>query len=247
MITKEKINRLKSIKNNEVADLFLLEQSKVIVEVLETQSTCIVEVLTIKNSPLIPLLIQKKVPYEVVEHFIIEKLSTLKTPRDAVAVVQKKTEQLLPFKHQVILVLDAIQDPGNLGTIIRTAAWFGITQIVCSQDCVDVYNPKTIQACMGAWLNVNVIYTDLLAFFKQHQHIPIYASSLSGHPLQHISTTKHKNIFFVLGNESKGVNQNILALSNDQVCIEKKGSGDSLNVAVACGVLLYSLTVTKSF
>ncbi len=133
-------------------------------------------------------------------------------------------------------MLDDIQDPGNMGTIIRTADWFGVKNIFCSNECVDVYNPKVVQASMGSLSRVNVIYTELVKFIDENKGIPVYAATLSGKNLSEFTNLKQGIILF--GNESKGVNENLLNLATDKITIPKYGAAESLNAAVACGIIL---------
>ena len=114
----------------------------------------------------------------------LKQISSLKTPHNALALVhiQNKRWILRRYLISLCVALDFVQDPGNLGTIIRAAAWFGIRNIVCSDDCVDVYNPKVVQATMGAILHVNVYYSDLKEFVSManEKNIPVYGTVLSG-------------------------------------------------------------------
>jgi TrmH family RNA methyltransferase len=133
-------------------------------------------------------------------------------------------------------MLDDIQDPGNMGTIIRTADWFGVKNIICSNECVDFYNPKVVQASMGSLSRVNVIFRELAKFIVENKDVPVYAATLSG---KNLSVFKNlKNGIILLGNESKGVNESLLKLATDQITIPKYGAAESLNAAVACGIIL---------
>ena len=110
----------------------------------------------------------------------LASISLLKTPNQVLAVVKQKKEPLPNTINSFSIVLDKIQDPGNLGTIIRTADWFGIKTIICSDDSVDVYNPKVIQATMGSLFRVNVVYTNLTDFFKEYNSLSVYGAMLDG-------------------------------------------------------------------
>jgi TrmH family RNA methyltransferase len=147
------------------------------------------------------------------------------------------------------VALDCVQDPGNLGTIIRAAAWFGIRNIFCSEDCVDVYNPKVIQASMGAILHVNVFYTDLRELLENAagHNIRIFGTMLEG-----ISIYSHKldnTGIILLGNESKGISEELMPYITDKIMIPKLAkdeSGiDSLNVSMAASVILSEFTRGK--
>ena len=143
------------------------------------------------------------------------------------------------IKGAISLALDTIQDPGNMGTIIRLADWFGIKNIFCSTNCVDVYNPKVVQASMGSISRVRVGYTDILSLLEENKEIPIYAAVLHGKDI-----TKMEKInegIIVIGNESKGINEEILKLANVQITIPGKGKAESLNAGVAAGIILSHL------
>ena len=134
------------------------------------------------------------------------------------------------------MALDTIQDPGNLGTIIRIADWFGIDQIVCSDDCAEVYNPKVVQATMGSIARVKVFYTDLEEWLSVQKEVPIYATTLEGQDIREMK--KIQEGIIVVGNESKGISPGVLKLANTKITISQKGKADSLNVAVATGIVL---------
>jgi len=173
----------------------------------------------------------------------LKKISTLKTPHNAIAIIRIKDNKLnLPevFKN-LCVALDFIQDPGNLGTIIRAAAWYGIKNIICSNDCVDVYNPKVIQASMGAILNVNVHYYNLKEFLSSasENNIPVFGTLLEGD-----SIYTHKldnNGVILLGNESKGISDELLPYITSKIMIPRfntaKQGIDSLNVSMAASVV----------
>lgn len=142
-------------------------------------------------------------------------------------------------KH--ILVLDTIQDPGNMGTILRTAEWFGINQVICSHETVDIYNPKVVQASMGSIFRIQVQYTDLHKTITTHSQLPVYGTLLKGTPLQDIQFKDRG--FIIIGNESKGISEPLKKLINQAVYIPKSeySKTESLNASVACGILLSHL------
>ena len=143
------------------------------------------------------------------------------------------------IKERISLVLDAIQDPGNLGTIIRIADWFGISQIICGTGCADIYNSKVVQATMGSIARVNVFYTDLPVWLKQRSGVRIYATMLEGKDVTKMSTIKEGLI--IIGNESIGIDKEVLQYSNEKISIPRKGNAESLNAAVATGIILSHL------
>ena len=169
----------------------------------------------------------------------LERTSQLKTPNKVIAIVKKFEVNEPGIKERISLVLDAIRDPGNLGTIIRIADWFGVSQIICSTDCADMYNSKVVQATMGSIARVNVFYTDLPVWLKQRSGVRIYAAMLEGKDVTNISTIKEGLI--IIGNESMGINKEVLQYSNEKISIPRKGSAESLNAAVATGIILSHL------
>jgi len=170
----------------------------------------------------------------------MSKISSLQTPSNVLLILRKLLpEQPMPWTG-ITLLLDGIQDPGNLGTIIRTADWFGVNQIVCGSGTADCYNPKAVQASMGSLFRMNLFYEDLDVFLEQHSSIPLLVSSLAGQPLA--ATDGWKDVFLVIGNESQGVRETISARASHKIRIPGVGHAESLNAAVATGILLYELT-----
>jgi RNA methyltransferase, TrmH family len=174
--------------------------------------------------------------FEVDEHWL-KSISLLKTPNKVVAVFDKKTvHESRNLSGKVSLMLDDLQDPGNLGTIIRIADWFAIENIICSENSVDCYNPKVVQATMGSLSRVNLIYTSLDSFIEKNKKIPIYAAALSG--ISVFKLPKITEAVFLIGNESKGLSEEILKLATERITIPKAGHAESLNAAVAAGIIL---------
>lgn len=176
---------------------------------------------------------------QVVEDFELEKIAGYTTPNRVVAEFAKREEQISDYKNKITLVLDDIQDPGNLGTIIRTADWFGIQQIICSKSTVDVYNPKVVQSTMASIGRVKIMYADL-QHILENKKVPVYAATINGKSIT--SHSKIKEGMIVIGNESKGINASLLQLCDEQITIDKKGEAESLNAAIATAVILYALS-----
>jgi RNA methyltransferase, TrmH family len=175
----------------------------------------------------------------------LERISMLVTPNQVLAVFTKPHFREIQKPGGLILLLDTIQDPGNLGTILRTADWFGVQRIVCSPDTADVFNPKVVQAAMGSIIRVEMIYTDLTEYIRANPGIPIYASSLEGEDLR--ENLPLSNALLLMGNESKGIRPELEALATKRIRIPRKGGAESLNVAVATGILLSRFeTVTQT-
>ena len=166
----------------------------------------------------------------------LKKVSLLQAPQDVLALVQMPDLNYLPelLINNFTIVLDGIQDPGNLGTIVRIADWYGIKNIVCSLDCVDIYNPKTIQATMGSFARVNVYYIDLIEVLNQID-LPVYGALMQGESLHTVQL--HKNALLIIGNEGKGISENLLQYITNPITIPKFGEAESLNAGVADAII----------
>lgn len=145
--------------------------------------------------------------------------------------------------NERVLVLEGIQDPGNLGTIIRTADWFGIKQIVCSEDTVNMFNSKVIQSSMGSAFRIPVFYENLEEFL-QKMNTTVHGALLDGENLMEIDPNEIK--ILVMGNEGKGISTSIQKHINQAVTIPGYGQAESLNVSIATGIFLYHWSQTKS-
>lgn len=170
----------------------------------------------------------------------LQKASLLKTPQKVLAVFQQPTysvDATLP-QRELCLALDDVQDPGNLGTIVRIADWFGIEHIFCSRNTVDVFNPKVVQASMGAVARVQVHYVDLESFIKSMPPTPVYGTFLEGKTIYTEQLTAHGLI--IMGNEGKGISDKIKQLVTHKLFIPNYPQGretsESLNVAIATSI-----------
>lgn len=179
----------------------------------------------------------------IAENDEIQKVSFLKTPQDVLAVFQFPTwdiREVCPEK-ELILMLDGVQDPGNLGTIIRLADWFGIKHIICSYDTADVFNLKVVQATMGALSHVKIYYTDLETYIRETttKGIPIYGTFLDGKDIYTQDLSDHG--ILIMGNEGNGIRENIERLVNKKLFIPSYhnygNTAESLNVAIAAAVV----------
>jgi TrmH family RNA methyltransferase len=175
-----------------------------------------------------------------IEAFELEKMSMLQTPNQVLAVaMMPQKKETLNLAGPLTIVLDGIQDPGNMGTIIRTADWFGITQIVASEDTVDVYNPKVIGATMGSFMRVSVTYKNLADWMPTIK-LPVYGALLEGENVFTIKTPQKG--LLVIGSEGKGIRENILDFITHPVTIPKIGDAESLNAGIAAGIIVAQLT-----
>ncbi|HMO60696.1 MAG TPA: RNA methyltransferase [Ferruginibacter sp.] len=229
-------------KNRDAENAFIAEGDKVVMDLLQQKNTRCQQVLATsawltKNGTLLQEIYSGEVI--VLKDFEPEKISALHTAPQVLAVIHKYAPQPVLTRGSITLVLDDIQDPGNLGTIIRTADWFGISNIVCSLQTADRYNPKVVQGTMGSIARVNMLYTALQEWLQQQQ-VPIYTTALNGTDIRSLQPV-HEAIL-VIGNESKGVSSNILQLAKQIITIPKTGGAESLNAAVATGIALYHLT-----
>ncbi|HBT92886.1 MAG TPA: RNA methyltransferase [Chitinophagaceae bacterium] len=178
------------------------------------------------------------VPTEQVDEIILARISQFKTANQVLALVKKKVVNApLQFDKEFTLVLDGIQDPGNFGAIIRTADWFGVKQMLVSEDNAGLYNPKVIQSTMGSFLRVNVTQCNIETVLSNNK-LPVYGAVLSGAPLAR--TKMQAPCFLVIGNESKGIRTNLQPFITHPVTITSFGAAESLNAAVATGILLSS-------
>ncbi|MEI8142312.1 MAG: RNA methyltransferase [Chitinophagia bacterium] len=177
-------------------------------------------------------------PHYVTEvaDFELDKMTQLQKANQVIALVEKtQSHTPINLKGQLTLLLDGIQDPGNLGTIIRTADWFGLHQIIVSADTASCYNPKVVQSTMGSILRVEVIVADL-AELIQASKMPIYGAVLEGKSIQ--TTELAKEGLLIIGNESKGIRSPLLSMITNPITIPKYGAAESLNAAVATGIIL---------
>ena len=178
---------------------------------------------------------------EMVSEKEMERISQLKTANSVLAVVEMPKSRLASVKPgtNLVLALDRVQNPGNLGTIIRLADWFGISDIVCSEDTADCFNPKVVQATMGAILRVRVHYTNLAKWLEEQRGVKVYGTFLEGENIY--SMALDKNGVIVMGNEGQGVSSEVAAKVSHKLLIppypaDRCGS-ESLNVAVATAVI----------
>ncbi len=243
MISKNTIKFIKSLqlkKNRQESNAFVVEGLKSVKECLLSEYQVLSVYFTSKcESDFESFFAKKNIDFFLVSSDELQSISTLENNFTALAVVQylNNKEIILP-NSGISLALDNIQDPGNLGTIIRTADWFGIKHIFCSTNTVDMYGLKVISATMGSFLRVNVQYVDLKKLLSSTS-LPIIAAAMSG---VSPSSIQFKNGLLLMGNEANGVSSPLLELCTDCVTIPKIGQAESLNVAIATGILLHSFT-----
>ncbi|WP_417873186.1 TrmH family RNA methyltransferase [Xanthomarina gelatinilytica] len=233
MLSKSQIKTITSLKQKKYRlqqGLFVAEGVKTINELLASQFS--LQQLYTTNSFKIDANLET-----VVSENELKKISFLKTPNTALAIF-KIPEPKAINTNQLLVALDNVRDPGNLGTIIRLCDWFGITDLVCNIETVDCYNPKVVQATMGSISRVNVSYLNLTDFLKT-THMPIFGAFMEGDNI-YKSQLPNKGIL-VLGNEANGISREIEQVITTKISIPRFGqlqSTESLNVATAAAILL---------
>jgi RNA methyltransferase, TrmH family len=240
MLSKTQLKYIQSLgqkKSRDEEGLFIAEGPKIVDEFLTLPVVAVKQVYALKiwadeNSAKIG-----NTELHEIDETELGRISQLKTPNHVLAVVKKFESDVSPdLKNKITLALDTIQDPGNMGTIIRIADWFGVKNIICSKDSADIYNPKVVQATMGSISRVNIVYTDLQKWLSENKSVGIYATAVSGKPINIIG--KLNEGIIIIGNESKGISGEVLTLATAKISIPRIGVAESLNAAVATGIIL---------
>ena len=239
-MTKAEIQQIRSLqdkRNRDAEGLFLAEGAKLVEEIASSKLT-IRRIYTTRTD-------LKGANVEVIDSKTMERLSGLKTASDTIAVVEQPRYRLSlrSLTKSLVLALDGVQNPGNLGTIIRLADWFGVEDILCSKECADCFNPKVIQATMGAILRVRIHYVDNLAELLSEaskEGMPIYGTLLDGDNIY--GTTLTPTGIIVMGNEGRGLSQECRRVVTHRLLIPaypaNRPTSESLNVAMATGITL---------
>ena len=245
MINKATVKYIQSLQHKKFRDeagSFIAEGPKLVAELLSEQlfnceeifcTETGAEILTKTNAG------GDKGKVNIIKDFELKKISALTAPNNILAVFKKRAvEAPVNFSGKLTLALDDIQDPGNLGTMIRIADWFGIKNMICSNATADCYNPKTVQGTMASLGRVNIVYGELKALLKKTA-VKKYAAVLGGKDISSFGQIKEGII--IIGNESKGISDELLALADEKITIAKKGNAESLNAAVAAGIILFAI------
>jgi TrmH family RNA methyltransferase len=241
MLTNKELAFLKSLQLKKSRDLegqFLVDNPKVIAENLKSKyfkGLYVTEEASLKYREY-----WKNVDYITISNSELKKIAPSSTPQGAVAVFSFLPVKKFSYQAEAILLLDSIQDPGNVGTIIRSADWFGVKDVFLNLNCADIYNSKTVASSMGSIFNVN---------FYQNQDLIKLVQDLKKHDYQIIAADSHGQAGFetksktaiVIGSEAHGVSDQILNLSDLRYKIKGQGKAESLNAAVAAGIILYQL------
>ena len=238
MLSKSQISLITSLQHKKFRgqhNLFVVEGQKSVEEfTLSTYQTTVIY-HTPEFAPKL-LKLSNIINFQEISIADMARISSLKTPPGVLALVKIPVSALLNhalLKEKFSLALDGVQDPGNMGTIIRTADWFGIQHVICSEDCVDAYNPKVVQATMGSLARVNIHYANLASVLPAIK-LPIFGALLNG---QNIYNTNFGAAgITVMGNEGNGISGHVKALINTPVTIPQAGKAESLNVAMATAI-----------
>lgn len=240
MISKREVKYIQSLcqKKQRLADrLFIVEGEKAVDELLLSQW----EVKQIYATAFWKATHEGvSVPVNEATMEQLQQMSGLVTARNVLALVQMPPEpEVASDPQNLTLVLDTIQDPGNMGTLIRIADWFGISHIIASPTSADEYNPKVVQASMGSFLRVRVLYTELEPWLRGYPH-PIMGAMMKGKSIFEVQPIQPAAL--IIGNEGKGISDQLIPLIEVPVSIPRLGGAESLNAAVASGILLSYLT-----
>ena len=252
MISKNKLKELAAYRLQKRCDeeaVFVVEGPKMAAEVLASGFSVRVvcaagEWLSAHADSMVSIETYEVSPAE------LERLSNFKTPNQVWMLVERDTKDLKDLKDAkdskaLTLALDHIQDPGNLGTMLRTADWFGIRHVVCSRDTVSCYNPKVVQASMGAVLRTQVDYVDLPEWLAACGR-PVYGASLQGQPITPMPNAERSDAVLLIGNESRGISPESMAHVTHPILIPNiGGTAESLNASVAAGILMNCLLWTN--
>jgi RNA methyltransferase, TrmH family len=245
VLSKQKIKYIQSLKLKKFRDeyhVFVVEGEKMALELISDKSIEIEQIIAIETW--IQLHQNALKPYFnkilTATDADLKQISNLTTPNKVFIIAKKGAPQYLDekVKNNFAIYLDGIQDPGNMGTILRIADWFSIPFIFCSPDTVEIWNPKVIQSSMGAFLRVHTQEVSFSDLKKRFPDVPVYTTALNGQNIFNLK--KEKDITYgiiVIGNEGKGVSEEVLKMSDYKIAIPGGGGAESLNAAVATGIV----------
>ncbi|MBR2648872.1 MAG: RNA methyltransferase [Sediminibacterium sp.] len=238
MISKNEAKYIQSLfqkKQRDILGVFVAEGVKLAHELIQSGIDIEQIYATEDWEPEIPA----PIPIQRVSAIELSKISGLQTPNKVLVIAKKPSYSFKGIPEKSFsLALDGIQDPGNLGTLIRIADWFGITTIIASEDTADCYNPKVVQATMGSITRVQIVYTDISKALA-NTHVPSFGALLEGKNMN--TFTPVKEGVLVIGNESKGIRKEVVEQIQHAIHIPRRGQAESLNAAVAAGILISHL------
>lgn len=243
MITKSQVKYIQSLGHKKFRDeegVFVAEGPKIVGELIQAPGMRLRQLYALKewisaasnHLPGVPVGVSASE---------LERISGLVTPNQVLAIFEKPSFPPADFGTGLSLVLDGIQDPGNLGTIVRIADWFGIQRVLCTPDSADVFNAKAIQSTMGSIVRVPVLYAAPENLLLSYPGMPVYAAVLEGEVLY--KAERISRGWIVIGNESKGIRPDLLDQATMRITIPRVGKAESLNAAVATGIILSHLAV----
>lgn len=241
MLSKSEIKYIQSLSDKKLRDqenVFIVEGVKMADEII-TNSSSLIKVIyatekwIVKNG--------NKISKGILIHQLkadeLQRLSQLTVANEVIILLRKPDfPHFNPENHPLVVALDHIQDPGNLGTIIRTCDWFGVDYIICSPDSADAFNTKVVQAAMGSLMRVQVRYQDINLFLSEFGMYTSCVAVLDGQPINDVTFPEKTVVIF--GNESKGVSAGVQSDADIRFTIPRKGQAESLNVAVAAAIVL---------
>ena len=251
MLNKSDIKLIKSLafkKYRKIHKSFIIEGERLISEAV--QSKIIIKQVYItdefvaksQHDSLMDLIAEKAIITNSISVKEMSKISDTVSPSGILALCKQSDVLSIDIsKAENWLYLDEVQDPGNLGTLLRSADWFGMNNIALSENCIDIYNPKVLRGGMGAHFRLSIHENILLNTFKKSQHT-IIGTFQKGHNIHDVDIKKLNPWVLVIGSEARGIDKNNIDHINLKVTIPKIGSGESLNAAVAASILLYHLT-----
>lgn len=246
------IRKLKEKKYRDANNEYLIEGIKLIKEAVEEKAK--IKLIVVCEESIEDGDIDQKLLYEIAKYdciYVNKKvfsiLTDVQNPQGILAVIEKKNnEENINYKEDIIVVLDGIQDPGNLGTILRTIDSVGLSQVIVSKETADSYNPKVVRSTMGAIFRVNVIESEdllqTLKNLKKHKY-KIMATSLENN--NSIYDVEYNKKVIVIGNEANGVSKNVLEYADEKIKIPMLGKTESLNASVATSIILYEFVRRK--
>lgn len=246
------IRKLKEKKYRDANNEYLIEGIKLIKEAVEEKAK--IKLMVVCEESIEDGDIDQKLLYEIAKYdciYVNKKvfsiLTDVQNPQGILAVIEKKNnEENINYKEDIIVVLDGIQDPGNLGTILRTIDSVGLSQVIVSKETADSYNPKVVRSTMGAIFRVNVIESEdllqTLKNLKKHKY-KIMATSLETN--NSIYDVEYNKKVIVIGNEANGVSKNVLEYADEKIKIPMLGKTESLNASVATSIILYEYVRRK--
>lgn len=241
MMSKKWVKLITSLQHKKYRkqhQAFLVEGAKSVLELFSSDYQIQILFVTEEfHQQHIRLLQKQSLPYEIVSQQELEKTGVYQTNNACLAVVTTKPNQPIGISgNEYMLMLDDVKDPGNLGTIIRIADWYGIRKLVCSENTTDFYNPKVIAASMGSFTRVQPYYVDLAQYLKKiNGSLPVYGAFLEGENVHKVPFAKAG--ILIMGNESQGINPELAPWVSSKIHIPRYGAAESLNVGIATAVI----------